>query len=238
MPVTILSPHPDDAVLSLWHTLTGDGDVTVLNVFAGDPQATAVGWWDSQTGATDPRARMAERREEDRVALALAGREAVNLGFVDYQYRGGVQPLEPVVAAIEEAAPSGLLLGPSNVAGDHPDHTLVRDAALAFRERGREVSLYADLPHATRHGVPGWVAGSGEPPGTDDPWRLSLNGAGVRPEELRPDIHRLDPADEARKHEAVTTYRTQYAALDDMFHLTDRPELLRYEVVWPLPSGG
>ena len=99
---------------------------------------------------------MAERWEEDRAALALAGREAVNLDFIDGQYRPGVQPLEPLVAAIEAAAPEGPLLAPSNIAGDHPDHGLVRAAALALRERGREVSLYADLPHATRNGVPDW----------------------------------------------------------------------------------
>ena len=33
----ILSPHPDDAVLSLWHVLAAPGGVSVLNVFNGPP---------------------------------------------------------------------------------------------------------------------------------------------------------------------------------------------------------
>lgn len=217
VPVTILSPHPDDAVLSLWHVLAGPGDVGVVNVFAGEPKATAVGWWDSITGASDPRKRMAERWEEDRAALALAGREPVNLEFIDGQYRPGVQPLGPLVAAIEAAAPEGPLLAPSNIAGDHPDHGLVRDAALALRERGRDVSLYADLPHATRKGMPDWTA--------------ACDGAGA------PEVHELDPEAERRKREAIAAYASQLSALERMFELGEHPERLRYEVVWPLPGA-
>ncbi len=213
--MTILSPHPDDAVLSLWHVLAGPGDVAVVNVFAGEPRATAVGWWDSITDARDPRKRMAERWEEDRAALALAGREAVNLDFIDGQYRPGVQPLEPLIVAIDATAPEGPLLAPSNIAGDHPDHALVRAAAMALRERGREVSLYADLPHATRNGVPDWAT--------------ACDGA------VDPEVHELDPEAEGRKREAVGAYASQLSALERMFELAEHPERLRYEVVWSLP---
>src|SRR4051795_6418134 len=112
MGTTILSPHPDDAVLSLWHVLTGPGEVSVVNVFAGEPEVTELGWWDVSTGAVDPQSRAAERLAEDREALALAGRESVNLGFVDFQYRRGDLALETLVEAIAEAAPKGVLLAP------------------------------------------------------------------------------------------------------------------------------
>jgi LmbE family N-acetylglucosaminyl deacetylase len=222
MGTTILSPHPDDAVLSLWHVLTAPGEVSVVNVFAGEPEVTELGWWDVSTGAADPQSRAAERLAEDREALALAGREPVNLGFVDFQYRRGDLALETLVEAIAGAAPEGALLAPATVVEDHPDHSLVRGAALALRERGREVSLYADLPHATRNGVP-------------DTWDLSLNGAGVPAAGLTPDVHALDAAAEARKREAIERYRTQVGALDEMFDLAAHPERLRYEVLWPLP---
>jgi LmbE family N-acetylglucosaminyl deacetylase len=224
MATTILSPHPDDAVLSLWHVLTGPGEVSVVNVFTGEPEATELGWWDMTTGATDPQSRAAERQAEDREALALAGREPVNLGFVDLQYRCGDLALETVVEAIAEAAPEGALLAPATVVADHPDHSLVREAALALRERGRDVSLYADLPHATRNGVP-------------DTWSLDLNGADVPAADLMPEVHALDAAQEARKREAVERYRTQLAGLDGLFDLAAHPERLRYEVVWPLPPA-
>ena len=220
----ILSPHPDDAVLSLWHLLTGPDEVRVVNVFAAEPAASELGWWDQRTGAADPRTRAAERLAEDRDALALAGREPTNLSFVDLQYRSGGPGLDELVEAIAEAAPDGELLAPAAIVEDHPDHLLVRAAALALRERGRDVSLYADLPHATRHGVP-------------DEWSLNLNGGGVPTAGIVPEVHALDGAEEARKREAVERYRTQAAGLEWLFELADHPERLRYEVLWPLPPA-
>ena len=83
----ILSPHFDDAVLSCWHVLASAGEVLVVNVFAGEPPAGTLGWWDELAGATDSAAAVRARIDEDRRALALAGRTAVNLPFLDSQYR-------------------------------------------------------------------------------------------------------------------------------------------------------
>src|SRR5262245_36788460 len=131
---TVLSPHPDDAVLSLWHVLAGPGEVRVVNVFAGEPPpGMELGWWDKLSGARNSRSWMVARWAEDREALALCGRSATNLGFPDLQYRSGEPPLEPIVEAIAAAAPEGLLLAPSNLADDHHDHALARSAALALR---------------------------------------------------------------------------------------------------------
>src|SRR5437764_15405533 len=94
MPDVILSPHLDDAVLSCWHLLTQVGEVAVINVFAGVPtELGGPAWWDEYTGASDSAERVRERIEEDRTALAVAGRTAVNLGFLDEQYRSEEQPL-------------------------------------------------------------------------------------------------------------------------------------------------
>ena len=87
----ILSPHFDDAVLSCWHVLASAGEVLVVNVFAGEPPAGALGWWDRLAGASDSATAVRTRIEEDRQALALAGRTAVNLPFLDSQYRHGDQ---------------------------------------------------------------------------------------------------------------------------------------------------
>jgi len=66
--------------------------------------------------------------------------------------------------ALRERLPAGaLVLAPGAVTpmpggaveqlGEpHPDHLAVREAALALREDGFEVELYADLPHASARG--------------------------------------------------------------------------------------
>jgi len=144
MAVAILSPHLDDAVLSCWHVLTQPGEVVVINVFAGAPEGRdTVAWWDRYTGATDSRDRVRERAKEDRTALSLAGRTAVNLDLLDEQYRDAEQPLAPVTAELERfVSPGGRIYAPAGLA-NHGDHALVRTAALELRTKGFVVSLYA-----------------------------------------------------------------------------------------------
>lgn len=233
---TILSPHRDDAVLSCWHRLVEPGELAVVNVFAAPPNGQTDGWWDRLTGATDSRARTRERADEDRAALAIAHREPTDLPFLDDQYRDGPQPLEPIVAAIAAEAPAGtLLLAPAALAG-HPDHRLVRDAALALRDHGREVALYADVPHATAYGWPAWVTGVAACTllDADSYWDYQLRDAGVVLSDLEHEVHRLDEEAQASKAAAVRAYRTQFEALDrpPFGHLSG--DVLRYEVTWRL----
>ena len=177
---------------------------------------------------------MAERHAEDRAALAMAGREAVNLDFLDGQYRDAELPLEPVVDRIAQAAPEGLLLAPAAL-DHHRDHLLVRAAALALGARGREVGLYADIPHATVYGWPAWVLG--EPP---DPlldpgahWAAAMAGTGISLRDLPADVRTLPPEAFERKLAAVRAYRTQLPALEAQFGVL-APEVLGREVTWRL----
>ncbi len=236
----ILSPHQDDAVLSLWHILAGEGEVSVVNVFVGVPATERLGWWDAETGASDPASRAQERREEDRTALALAGRSATDLNFLDAQYRERKQPSEPIAAAIAAVAPDDALLLAPAALGPHLDHRLTREAALALRERGRRVALYADIPHATREGWPPWVTDGASTHGANEPsesWRAAMNGSGIELGELDPEVHVLDPDEARSKLAAVGRYRTQLAALEAEYSMQDRQEVLRFEVIWPLSPG-
>ena len=70
MPVAILSPHLDDAVLSCWSLLDSDDDVAVVTVFTGAPEPGFVSTWDADAGV-DSATRMAQRIEENRKALGL-----------------------------------------------------------------------------------------------------------------------------------------------------------------------
>ena len=240
----ILSPHPDDATLSLWHLLAGPAEVSVLTLFNGPADGeTGLGWWDRLTRAESAAERAAERAAEDREALALAGIEPVQLGFIDGQYREGEQSIEPLIAAIEAASsPDAELLAPAAL-DLHRDHLAVRAAALELHARGRRVSLYADVPHATINGWPAWVTGgrngaSAEPAEFLDPearWTLAMEDSAIDLAGIEPQVHRLDDAQDAAKRDAVGRYRTQVPALETQFAMLARPEILRYELTWPLP---
>jgi LmbE family N-acetylglucosaminyl deacetylase len=232
MTTAVLSPHFDDAVLSCWHVLGGSGPVVVVNVFAGaPPEGTPAGWWDRLTGAVDASERLRERAREDRAALALAGRAPLNLGLVEAQYRR--QSLSPAMLAPRIApAISGCdaVYAPAAL-GTHPDHALVRDAALSLRAEGAEVRLYADLPHAVRRGWPTWVAPDGLAV-ADDQWSRALARAGISEGRLHPHVHVLERLEHRRKLAAVRTYATQLTELERRFGALTR--ILCYEVVWEL----
>jgi LmbE family N-acetylglucosaminyl deacetylase len=229
-PVVILSPHLDDAVLSCWHLLDGPGDVRVLNVFAGVPPAgAATGWWDRASGSGDSAQAVRTRLEEDREALAVAGREGASLDFLDAQYRDDELDPAALEEALRERVPrSALVYVPAAFAGGggqrsmpvatdvpHPDHAAVRAAGTALRAAGYVTALYADLPHASVGAGNGWP------------------GSAPRLDGLVPEPHALTPPEFERKLCALREYRSQVGALERAFERRiDDPVLLRYEVVW------
>ncbi|MFI5004630.1 MAG: PIG-L family deacetylase [Solirubrobacterales bacterium] len=234
----ILSPHFDDAVLSCWHVLAGAGEVLVVNVFAGEPPAGARGWWDRLAGATDSAAAVRTRIEEDRQALALAGRASVNLPFLDSQYRQADQAPGEIVEALRGVLVAGArVYAPASLGDHHRDHTAVLAAALALHAEGADVALYADLPHATVCGWPRWVldgSSSGTDP-ADERWASQLQASGLPVERMVAAAHRLGAEDHAGKLEAVRTYRSQIAPLQEVFGSSlEDPQLLGFEVDWRL----
>jgi LmbE family N-acetylglucosaminyl deacetylase len=240
MVAAILSPHLDDAVLSCWHRLAQPDALVVLNVFTGVPaSAGAAAWWDRLTGATDSGQRVRERVDEDRRALALAGRTPVNLGFLDEQYREIDQSVAPLTSRIESLLALGAHVYAPAALGGHADHALVRAAALELLRAGFKVSLYADLPHATVHGWPAWVTGRGAAPSdlAAALWERALAETGVSPASMAPTVHELDAEAHARKLAAIRAYGTQLRGLAELAGrpLADR-ETFGYEVVWKLPS--
>jgi hypothetical protein len=234
----ILSPHFDDAVLSCWHVLASAGEVLVVNVFAGEPPAGTLGWWDRLAGASDSATAVRARIEEDREALALAGRAAVNLPFLDSQYRHGDQGPEEIVEALRGVLVAGAqIYAPASLGDHHRDHTAVRAAALALRAEGANVVLYADVPHATLDGWPRWVLGgsSSAADPTAERWANQLETTGIPLERMDATAHRLPAEDHAGKLEAVLAYGSQIAPLQQVFGSSlEDPELLGFEVDWRL----
>jgi LmbE family N-acetylglucosaminyl deacetylase len=241
MPAAVLSPHLDDAILSCWHVLEDGGDVAVVNVFTGSPPAgTPAPAWDRLTGAQDPVVRMGERRAEDRRALAVVGRTAVDLGFLDAQYRTTELSTQTLVARLRALLHAGTVLyAPAGLSG-HPDHEIVRAAALELAREGRPVTLYADLPHGITSGWPAWVACVPEAPGlhVGSDWAAVLAASGLIVERLVPRVRALDAPGRARKLRALAQYGTQRAALDDLaFAPLEDPRVLAFEVSWDLPRS-
>jgi hypothetical protein len=236
----ILSPHFDDAVLSCWHVLASLGEVLVVNVFAGEPPEGTLGWWDRLAGATDSAAVVRMRTEEDRQALALAGCTAVNLPFLDSQYRHPDQAPGEIVEALHGVISAGArVYAPASLGDHHRDHTDVRAAALALHAEGADLRLYADLPHAIVLGWPEWVLDGGSSTGADlagERWASQLEATGMSVERMVAATHRLPAEARAGKLEAVLTYRSQIAPLQRIFGCSlEDPQLLGFEIDWRLP---
>jgi LmbE family N-acetylglucosaminyl deacetylase len=235
----ILSPHFDDAVLSCWHVLAGAGEVLVVNIFAGEPTAGTLGWWDRLAGASDSAEVVRARVEEDRQVLALTGCTAVNLPFLDGQYRESDQPPEEIVDALHGVLVAGArIYAPASLGQRHRDHVAVLMAALALRARGAPVTLYADLPHASVGGWPRWVL-QGSRSRVDpvsEGWAAQLESTGVPVQEMLPAVYPLGGEEHASKLEAVLSYTSQVAPLQQSTagSLED-PRLLGFEVDWALP---
>jgi LmbE family N-acetylglucosaminyl deacetylase len=148
--VIVLSPHCDDAALSLGGFLAGLG--------TGSLRVLVVTLCSEGT-------RGAERREEDRAAAQCLGAEVQHAGFLDAPYRlggayegaglfGRPAPEDPLavdlVSFLREVRgehPVACALAPLGVGG-HVDHVLCHEAAR--RVWGAAAVFYEDQPYAAR----------------------------------------------------------------------------------------
>lgn len=223
--IVVVSAHLDDAVLSCYGALSPAA--TVVTVFAGFPPPGTLGSWDAAGGSTDSRARIAERREEDRNALDRSGAAHLHLEFPDVQYVS----MEAVAAPTADSLTGALhelltdattVFVPSALSAArwpqwlrrrrYSDHRFVRDAALAVRP---DATLYADLPYALNPRTGGFSL----------PRDVDRNG---RTE------HRKQLGDElvAEKIESVRCYATQLPQLIDTFGDFVDSSGLGLEVYW------
>jgi LmbE family N-acetylglucosaminyl deacetylase len=159
--VLVVSPHLDDAVLSLGATMasmTRRGlDVHLLTVFAGDPRRdTAPSRWDARRNVATASEATAMRRDEDDRAARLLGVRTTWLPFDDVGYLALRDP-DVVWAALQpHVATASLVLVPGFPLeqADHRFTTmLVLDRMAAARaadptDRHPPVYFYGELPYA------------------------------------------------------------------------------------------
>lgn len=87
----VISPHLDDAVISLGGLLVKEPQKTkVVTIFAGTPEKPLVRVWDWNCGFGNSTKAMRARISENKLALASLGiveQNIINLPFLDIQYR-------------------------------------------------------------------------------------------------------------------------------------------------------
>lgn len=142
----VISPHPDDAVLSLGQYLAATPGCEVLTVLAGIPNE-GVSDYDAARGFTSSADAMTARRTEDTNALTELGAKVKFGPFYDSQYRLA-NSADRIADWLTDAfsyewhtfVPLGL---------GHPDHREI--ARLCRRVAGPEILLYEELPYRVLH---------------------------------------------------------------------------------------
>lgn len=150
--VAVISPHLDDAVLSLGASIarsvrSGQRGIAVVTVFAGDPDSRRpAGGWDRRGGfATEGEAATARRRE-DRNACRLVGAEAFWLPFSEADYRETLDG-DAVWSALSDAIePAGSVLVPGFPL-TNPDHAWLLELFVRRADPGLRIGLYAEQPY-------------------------------------------------------------------------------------------
>jgi len=233
----VLSPHLDDAVLGAFTVLTGPGEVVVVNVCDGVPQAGRASDWVRLCGGCDDAEQMRLRHAEDRAALATIGCEAIGLGFLEADERPLQAGPETIAEALEAAVPAAArLIAPVGM-GSHPDHLAASSAVAGFAAR-LPVELYADIPYALRAGWPPWVSGADPDPHVDPDisWERALARVPVERAALDAIVVALDDTTRATKAGALECYASQIGALAGGPHQRFDDDALRYEVRWSITA--
>jgi len=163
----IISPHCDDAALSLGGALTTRalGPVHVINLFTRS-NSRRYSRFNRFRARPEVDAMSETRRMEDRRALGDHVRGLIDLGFPDTGVRGGGQEDTPTgdnqaadralaaeVAAAIRAALAGLdferLIFPCGI-GRHRDHVIAAEIGRDHALSGGSVFFYAERPYVCR----------------------------------------------------------------------------------------
>jgi LmbE family N-acetylglucosaminyl deacetylase len=149
--LVVLSPHLDDAVLSLGAALRraarAGADVSIVTVFAGDPEAAGpASPWDRRGGFTTAGEAARGRRSEDRRACAALGVTPIWLPFgSETNERGGGD--STVWAAILETVGTPELVLVPGFPLRHNDHRWLTRQALARGIPAARLGLYVEQPY-------------------------------------------------------------------------------------------
>jgi LmbE family N-acetylglucosaminyl deacetylase len=147
-PLTVISPHLDDAVLSCSQVLFAHPGSTVITVFAGRPPDGRWSSWDKKCfrPGQDP---MSVLQKEDREALGALAASPVHLPFLDAEYGTAyaIEEIAQVLAQhVDALAPESVLV-PLGLF--HADHVATHKAATRLIRARPHIRwiIYEELPY-------------------------------------------------------------------------------------------
>jgi LmbE family N-acetylglucosaminyl deacetylase len=149
----VLSPHFDDAVMSLGATINSlrrrGVKVVMLTAFGGDPNRNDLtSYWDAKRGAATKAHAQAMRRDEDNAATAVLTIESVPLQFDDFSYVARRDPDEIWEAMRPHLADADVVLTPGWPLV-HPDHRYL-STLVVQRTCPGQVLFYQELPYGAQ----------------------------------------------------------------------------------------
>lgn len=224
--MTILSPHLDDAVLSLWHRIEQPSS-HVITIFAGVPIGVQPSSWDLRTGFHDATEAVLARRKENQIALAGTETTVTNLDYLDYPYDSSPRNVTEMTSTVWHAASvDAVFFAAAGIARYgrrvHPDHITTRDIGRRIVELGRNVLFYAEYPYAYPFILyPHW------------PEHIPVEGL-KRALQMNVEIepYELTREQQARKRQAAERYGSQYPVImEHNFGVMKRREAFRWEII-------
>jgi LmbE family N-acetylglucosaminyl deacetylase len=149
--VVVVSPHLDDAIMSLGATIAGavrsGARVEVLTVFAYKPDSVApAGPWDAKSGYQTEGEACRSRREEDRQACQAVGAKHhwMSFGAEPYERCGNQLEIWSAVESVTRGADAVLLPGYPLA---HPDHAELTELILRRGLNCKVMALYVEQPY-------------------------------------------------------------------------------------------
>jgi LmbE family N-acetylglucosaminyl deacetylase len=149
--VVVVSPHFDDAIMSLGSTIAHavqlGAKVDVLTVFGDVPSSDApASSWDRECGFSTEGHAATVRREEDRLACSIVGAEPrwLNFGSECYERRGSEDDIWRSVASAARGADSVIIPGFPLA---HADHACLSNLLVRKRLGTPRMGLYVEQPY-------------------------------------------------------------------------------------------
>ena len=186
--VVVVSPHLDDAVLSLGatmaHAAEAGAEVEVLTVFGCEPTSNApTDDWDLKSGFRSEGEAARQRRLEDRKACAVLGVAPrwFDFGAQPYDRHGSMQEVISAVTSATAGADTVLIPG---YPLEHADHAALSNELLCQRLNCRRLGLYVEQPYAfDRRSTPHGPVGALPAASTRDdrlPWQRAADAFTVQ----------------------------------------------------------
>lgn len=143
----MVSPHFDDAILSVGQFMAERPDCEVVTIFGGFPESPELRKtpYDQKCGFKNAQDAVSERQRENNAATALLSATKIDFDFPDGQY--GVEVTEEQIVAVLQRLIDGQkyegIYAPIGLG--HPDHIKVSNAVLKLKTE-LPIVLWEDLP--------------------------------------------------------------------------------------------